>query len=347
MKKKRTHSGLPPYTYQTASAFVYKPYVLGSGRKGRRETIPLRNPAGKILRPGVPLSQVWTAWERLQGIQQLTIGWLLDAFSQSIDFADLSPITRQEFTRQIKYIRHYPLGDHRAFGDLRLKSITPGMLRKYLDQRKEEDAPISGNRELTLISKAWTWAYGRDEIRVENPCPHVKRNKEVPRKRYVTDEEYAVAFDLAGDYRYLQPAMELAFLCRLRQCEVRELRKSDITEKGLDCRRVKGSRDALTLWSDRLRSAIDMACTIAREVDSVYLLHKGDGQPLTKTGFDTAWQRLKARMRKARIEPFNFHDLKAKGISDFAGDKQAAGGHRTAAMVAIYDRKKPEVDPTR
>lgn len=52
-------------------------------------------------------------------------------------------------------------------------------------------------------------------------------------------------------------------------------------------------------------------------------------------------------MRRAGIQPFTFHDLKAKGISDFAGDKQRAGGHRTAAMVAVYDRKKIEIDPTR
>ncbi len=49
----------------------------------------------------------------------------------------------------------------------------------------------------------------------------------------------------------------------------------------------------------------------------------------------------------AGIEPFNYHDLKAKGISDTTGDKQAAGGHRTPAMVSLYDRKKPEVEPTR
>lgn len=347
MKKKRSRSGLPPYTYQRPSDFLYIPYVPGAGRKGKRQSIRLKSANGKTLRPGVPVSQVWSAWERLQGAQERTIGWLLEVFAASAAFAELSPITRQEFGRQINYMQHYPLRGNRVFGDVRLESITAGKLRKYLDQRKENGAPVSGNRELTLLSKAWTWAYGRDEITIENPCPHVERNKEVARKRYVSDDEYASAFELAGAYRYLQPAMEFAYLCRLRQAEVRALRKSDITEKGLDCKRFKGSRDALTLWSDRLRGAVQMACTIEREVDSIYLLHKADGQPLAKTGFDSAWQRLKARMRKTGIEPFNFHDLKAKGISDFAGDKQAAGGHRTAAMVAIYDRKKPEVDATR
>ncbi|MCU7834932.1 MAG: hypothetical protein KZQ83_06710 [gamma proteobacterium symbiont of Taylorina sp.] len=29
-----------------------------------------------------------------------------------------------------------------------------------------------------------------------------------------------------------------------------------------------------------------------------------------------------------------------QGISDFDGNKQDAGGHKTASMVAVYDRKK-------
>ena len=47
------------------------------------------------------------------------------------------------------------------------------------------------------------------------------------------------------------------------------------------------------------------------------------------------------------IEPFNFHDLKAKGVSDFQVNKQEASGHRTARKVAIYDRKKHKVKTSR
>ena len=47
------------------------------------------------------------------------------------------------------------------------------------------------------------------------------------------------------------------------------------------------------------------------------------------------------------IEPFTFHDLKAKGVSDFKGNKQDASGHKTAAQVAVYDRKKKSFKPTK
>ena len=51
-------------------------------------------------------------------------------------------------------------------------------------------------------------------------------------------------------------------------------------------------------------------------------------------------------MRAAGVECFTFHDLKAKGATDFKGDKQAATGHRALAMVARYNRPRT-VDPTR
>ena len=46
-------------------------------------------------------------------------------------------------------------------------------------------------------------------------------------------------------------------------------------------------------------------------------------------------------------KPIRFHDLKVKGGSDCNGDKQKISGHKTAKMVAVYDRKLPVVDPTR
>ena len=42
---------------------------------------------------------------------------------------------------------------------------------------------------------------------------------------------------------------------------------------------------------------------------------------------------------------FTFHDIKAKAISDYEGNKQEFSGHKTQSQVAIYDRKV-KVTPT-
>ena len=61
---------------------------------------------------------------------------------------------------------------------------------------------------------------------------------------------------------------------------------------------------------------------------------------------DTFSKRFRALVIEAGVESFTFHDLKAKGVSDFEGDKKKASGHKSEAMVRIYDRKRIEVDAT-
>ena len=53
-------------------------------------------------------------------------------------------------------------------------------------------------------------------------------------------------------------------------------------------------------------------------------------------------ERMEALTSEAKTmgEPFTFHDLKAKGISDH---KDNFGGHRSASMRKVYVRKLQEV----
>jgi hypothetical protein len=49
-------------------------------------------------------------------------------------------------------------------------------------------------------------------------------------------------------------------------------------------------------------------------------------------------------MKKAGIEPFPFHDLKSKGVSDHETNHS---GHRSPSMRKTYVRKSQEVPATR
>ena len=77
------------------------------------------------------------------------------------------------------------------------------------------------------------------------------------------------------------------------------------------------------------------------------LLADREGKPIGKAAWNSAWQRWQKKLGEAGVEPFTPHDLKAKGVSDLEGDKQAASGHRTPGQVAVYDRKPRTVKPTR
>ena len=108
------------------------------------------------------------------------------------------------------------------------------------------------------------------------------------------------------------------------------------------------ARDNITGWTPRLRAAIDLALSQhPKKVPIMHLICNTKGQKITESAFDSAWQRFRKAMDKAGIEPFKFHDLKAKGASDFDGSIMDAGGWKTEAMAAVYNRKKKVVRATR
>lgn len=250
--------------------------------------------------------------------------------------------TRKNYEKNANQIINTITKSGDKFGDIEAERITPGVIRKYMDARA---APVSANREKAFLSVCYSWCIERDLLS-KNLCKDVSRNTETPDSRYITDAEYAAVYHIAPDY--IKVAMEFAFLCRMRTIEVLELRESDIKELGVHIRRHKGSRDNLTLFSDRLTAAIALSRTLphpqARAINPT-IIRGQHGTPLTDQGFSTAWQRLMTKAQTQNIPRFKFHQLKAKGISDTDGDKQRASGHKTAAMVAVYDRKLANVKP--
>lgn len=82
-----------------------------------------------------------------------------------------------------------------------------------------------------------------------------------------------------------------------------------------------------------------------KEFASTYVINKNHGGNLTAEGLRSAWKRamLKMEQNYPNIErTFTFHDIKAKGISDFEGtlsQKQQFSGHKTMAQLNTYDRK--------
>jgi integrase len=159
----------------------------------------------------------------------------------------------------------------------------------------------------------------------------VKLNREQPRERYVTDDEYERVLRMAPPP--IQQMMELAYLLRARLSEVLHLRVDDVLQDHVRLTRLKGSEGELTMLSERLGAAVSDVR------GDPYVVHR-----YSQSAFRSAWRRLQAAMRTADIEPFAFHDLKAKGVSDHEDN---FGGHRSPAMRRTYVRSLQEVPATR
>jgi hypothetical protein len=95
-------------------------------------------------------------------------------------------------------------------------------------------------------------------------------------------------------------------------------------------------------------AGVDRALKLPSKIGTMQLIHDQNGQKIRYDAFHDAWEAaVAAAVKQKRIEPFRFHDLKRKRVTDAKGDKLAASGHKSASMVPIYDVSVPEVGPTK
>lgn len=327
---------LPKYVYLSKGRYVYRPRL--NSRQLSKETVLCSDDAS--------LREIWEAYEALTAAQPRgSLSWISEQYLASSEFGELAPRTQKDYRTYHRQLMQTKLADGRSFGDVSANKITPGTILTYRD-RRAKTAAIRANREVAYLSIIFSWGRQRNYVK-DNPARGIRKKKEKPRGRYVEDWEYEFVFDLADSPHYVRPAMELAYLMRLRKVEVLDLTKQDVRQDGIRARRRKGSREQMIGWSTRLANALRLA-DAPGNVASFYVIHNEHGQPIPISTFDTAWQRLMHKaVEKGLRERFTFHDLKAKGISDFEGDKQKAAGHRSAKVADAYNRKVETVDPTK
>lgn len=336
--KKRGDEWLPAGVTRGKSSYVLRYYV-----EGKRREIPL-------CPLDAPRSTVLKRYEDFRSVGTVaandTLKWLCDQYLKSEQFKIKKPNTQRDYRLCYEQVVNAPLRNGSKFGDVKYAAITTGAVQKYIDSRHK--AKTRANRERSFLSIVFAWGIRRDLLK-HNPVKAAQGYSEQGRTLYVDQSAYDFVYEQAKEAPwYIRPAMEIAYLCRMRSIEVFDLRRLDILDDGLDTRRTKGSKDAVTLWSPRLRAAVDMCKAQQTGVASrEYLFADRRGQQITLKAFRTAWGRLMRRaMKDGLSQRFTFHDLKARGVSNVDGDKQAASGHRSAAMVARYDRKKKRVEAT-
>jgi integrase len=311
---------LPPYVSVDKYGYKLKRYegrVHGKIKWGKTTIIA---PAD------APMSEVWRAYEEAVGDSRQTVGWLLRLFMDSEQFAALADKTQKDYRMAIERLVNAPVGNDR-FGSVALHRVDKRSIRSYLDTY---DAPVAANRHVAILKSAWNWCLERYQI-PDNPCIGVKLNREAPRQRYVTDDIYETALRMAPPP--IQQMMELSYLLRARLTEVLNLTVDDVSEDHVRLIRLKGSEGELCRLSERLRAAVSDVR------GHPYIVHR-----YSEHAFRSAWRRLQGKMREAGIEPFRFHDLKAKGVSDHETNHS---GHRSPAMRKTYVRKLQEVPATR
>lgn len=204
-----------------------------------------------------------------------------------------------------------------VLGRVYLRDLTDQDVRRYRSTRKREDgrpAPTAANRELALLSASYSHAAELGWIpALCNPCRGVKRNRERPRRRYVTDDEMKQA--LAHAPPLLSAAIRIAYCTGMRQTDLLKLRLSDDTPDGLVVRASKTGKPLVYRWVPELRAAVDDARGLRRKVGSLWLFPspRDAGKHWTVDGLETMWDRCR---EAAGLHDVQWRDWRRKAGSD-------------------------------
>ncbi|KAF0801805.1 integrase family protein, partial [Alcanivorax xiamenensis] len=327
---------------------IWRDY-LGQGRFGK--VVTLVDEDGHPLPATASHRDILSAYSRqITKSSSHTLRWLIDKYLDGVHFKSLASTTQDGYQVFANTIKNHPTKGGRLLGEAPLKALTPPTFSKYRDARTEK-APVAAVREIQFIRAVFSWGieYGHCQ---SNPAKSVRLQETGGSERYIEDWEYDRLMACSSDL--LAVAMEFAYLLRARVSEVLALEQKDIKASGLHLRRKKGSESEITLWTPRLRDALEAAKALHRGADSQYLIHGKDGDKVTYWAVRSAFVRAMDKAMDKKLahkdktsaieEWFTFHDIKAKGITDH---KNHHGGHRSKRMRDVYVRKAEEVDSTR
>jgi integrase len=234
-----------------------------------------------------------------------------------------------------------------VFGRMLAHQVTRPHVGKYLKKRADRKGvprPVRANREISLLSSAYSWALGHDDWPSigENPCFGVRHNREAARKRYVESAELA-RFGREAAPRWLRCYCILKRVAGLRQADMLRLGRPADGDGWIRTviGKVKKPARIKRTWAVNIVLRALAANQRERAIASTLLFPTDAGAMMTGSGFKSAWRRAMAKHIAAGYERFRENDIRAKAASD-ADDLHAAQkllAHESAATTQRHYRR--------
>jgi len=320
------------------------------------------------------LSDLHAAMETLHGIDRGSLDYMLGKFEASPQFGALAKGTQDDY----KYCRGVVQGFKTklgvSFADLRRASITPPAVQRLVDKLAEKH-PTKANHVKRYLSSAYSWARLRMGVK-DNPAKGVAQATERKAHRMPeadTMRAFVALLRQRGSLKtrsrgslapYIWAVAEIAYRCRARSVEVREMTDADATEEGLIVRGHKGSLTNITAWCPELREAWDW---LTARRDAIWrkklavvpiepikrpVLVTESGRAVGRYTLNSAWRRAVKQAIEAKVitaeTRFGMHGLKHRGVTDTPGGRtarQEAARHKTPAMTDLYSHDLDIVQP--
>jgi integrase len=236
-----------------------------------------------------------------------------------------------------------------VFDKAPLQTIEPHHVAGYRDNRfsrprkGRKEAPrlatTRANREIALMSAVWNWGRDTGRTNLPNPCEGVKRNKEVGRDRYVTDDELSSVWAEADEP--LRDALDLYHLTGQRVGDVLRMSLTDVRDGCLGLRQGKTGKPLRLALVGDLAAVLERirARTFPAEcVVSMALVRDESGQRMT---YHALADRFEAARKRAGVH-FQLRDLRAKAATDLEdlALAQRLLGHSTRNMTERYTKQR-------
>lgn len=309
-----------------------------------------------VYRLGKELSEAWEEWDSKTlllpaNAAQLTINQLLDKYARDV-VSQKGWKSQESNGISIRRIRT-------VFGAMRITHLEAPHVAQYRDRIGANHGKTSANRDLEVISHAYSKAIEWGLCKDHPTKGKVTKHKTPPRDRYVEDWEVAAALTVANPQLVAYIWLKLA--TGQRRIDLLSLTLDDIRQDSEGIR-IKPSKTAkssgrkvLILWTPELLDWRDYILSIRQPSTAphVFLNKNGAGWIDPKTtranGFDTAWQRFMTKVitKTSVVERFQEKDLRAKTASDT--DLQHASRllvHTSQQITQlVYRRKGDSVPP--
>lgn len=317
-------------------------------------TYVYRGTDGVDIQLGKDLDKARLKWAELEAKDKpadlTTMRSIFDRYARDI-IPTKAPRTQQDNIKELKQLRV-------AFDTAPIDAITPAMIAGYRDRRS---AKTRANRELALFSHVFNTAREWGLTRLENPCKGVKKNKEIPRDFYATDEVWDAVYACAS--HKLSEAMDLAYLTGQRPADVHAMGRINIEgvylmlQQGKTNKKLRillevgGVRNTLGLLVDRLMA----------KGHSGYFITSARGTKVSSRTLHLWWDTARQKAIKEAIEAgrpdlaeniakFQFRDIRPKAASEIIdiGDASRLLGHSKEGITErVYRRVGAIANPTK
>lgn len=353
----------------TIPAFIDQRKIPVGCYWNRRDRYWYALPGGKrkwLAGPDAMLSDLHAAMEGLHGVDRGSLDYMLGRFEASAQFKALAPGTQEGYRYSRLAVQRFQTKLGVSFADLRRASITPPAIQRLVDKIAETH-PTKANHIKRYLSAAYSWARLRLGVK-DNPAKGVAQAKE-RRAHRMPERETMRAFIAFLRQRgslptrskgsvapYLWAVAEIAYRCRGRGVEVRELTDADATDEGVIVRRHKGSLTNISAWCPESKEAWEW---LQARRDAIWraklpvvpieaakrpVVVTEAGRPVGRYTLLSAWRRAVKQAMEAKVitadTRFGLHGLKHRGVTDSPGkrrEKQDAAGHKTPSQTDTYN----------